>query len=213
MQKKLLDLRKEYLYAILDEQSALADPLGQFEQWFEEAFMSGVVETNAMILSTATQDGRVSARVVLLKGVENESFIFFSNYHSRKGLQLNGNGFAALTFHWKELERQVRIEGYVKKLNRHESQIYFNSRPLESRISACISPQSAVVPDRQFLEAMRDGFVLDLNGQQPKCPINWGGYRVDPHLIEFWQGRANRLHDRLQYCRSGKKWVIERLAP
>lgn len=213
MEKKILNLRKEYSFAILHEENLAADPIGQFETWFKEAIMSGVIEANAMVLSTATQDGRVSARVVLLKGIEDGNFLFYTNYHSRKGQHLNVNAFVALTFHWKELERQVRVEGYVKKLNRRASQEYFNSRPLESRISACISPQSAVIPDRQFLESMRDGFMLDLNSKQPKCPINWGGYRVDPHLMEFWQGRENRLHDRLQYRRINEKWVIERLAP
>ena len=213
MAEKIVHPRKEYLLKSIDVSDVMSDPFSQFDVWYKEALQECVDEPNAMVLSTATSDGKVSARVVLLKGLENNSFVFYTNYYSRKGLQINSNPFAALTFHWKELERQVRIEGLIKKTTRKESQIYFNQRPLESRLSACISPQSAVIPDRAFLEAMRDGVILDLGGAEPKCPSNWGGYRLIPHLAEFWQGRENRLHDRIQYTLTSGKWVIERLAP
>lgn len=213
MTKKIVLPRKEYLLQTLDETDLEVDPFAQFENWYIDVLSADIDEPNAMVLSTSTADGRVSARVVLLKGIEKGGFVFFTNYHSRKGLQLTGNPFAALTFHWKELERQVRIEGYVKKVSRRESENYFNQRPFESRLSASVSPQSAVVPDRPFLEALRDSVVLELGGQEPKCPDNWGGYRLIPHQVEFWQGRENRLHDRLQYRLSSRKWIVERLAP
>jgi pyridoxamine 5'-phosphate oxidase len=205
--------RKEYLFSSLDEEVVNADPLKQFSTWFADAVRAEIEEPGAMVLSTADEWGNVSGRVVLLKGVEADGFVFFTNYDSRKGRQLASNSKAALTFLWYAIERQVRVEGKAVKVSRQESEAYFNSRPADSCISACVSPQSSVIPDRSFLESMKEGFLLDLNGLPPRCPDNWGGYLLRPTLMEFWQGRAHRLHDRLQYRRAGKKWILERLAP
>jgi pyridoxamine 5'-phosphate oxidase len=213
MTKHLSELRREYLFSSLDEKFADADPLKQFSTWFEEAVQAEIDEPNAMVLSTAGTGGKVSARVVLLKGLEDHGFVFFTNYGSRKGKQLAVNPYAALTFLWYPIERQVRVEGRVSKISRKASEAYFNTRPLDSRLSACISPQSCVIPDRPFLVSMREGLLLDLNGASPECPETWGGYILKPTLVEFWQGRAHRLHDRLQYRRKGKRWIMERLAP
>ncbi len=214
MTKMLLtDLRKEYLFASLDEKTAEADPLKQFSKWFGEAVLAEVEEPNAMVLSTADLAANVSARVVLLKGVEKGGFLFFTNYDSSKGIQIAANPRAALTFLWYAIERQIRVEGNVLKINRKESEAYFNSRPADSKLSACISPQSGIIPDRAFLESMREGLIRDLNGRSPRCPDNWGGYLLKPTRMEFWQGRAHRLHDRLQYRLAKKTWVTERLAP
>lgn len=190
-----------------------ADPFHMFGRWFQFAVESGVKEPNAMVLSTAGHDGRVSSRVVLLKNVELGKFHFFTNYQSRKGIQLRQNPWASLLFFWGDLERQVRVEGKATRIPRNRSVAYFNERPLESRVSAIVSPQSAVIPDRMFLEGMRDGVLLDLNGMNPECPENWGGYQLRPVLFEYWQGRANRLHDRIRFRFSGRKWQMERLAP
>jgi pyridoxamine 5'-phosphate oxidase len=209
----LSELRKEYLAASLDEQHVHPDPLFQFNDWLNQSMDSGVEEPNAMVLSTSDREGHVSARVVLLKGIEKDGFLFFTSYVSRKGLQLQANPNAALTFHWHLLERQVRVEGKVVKISRKASVEYFNSRPEDSRISAAVSPQSSVIPDRSFIESMREGFILDLQGSAPKCPDNWGGYCLKPSVIEFWQGRARRLHDRIRYRIQKGEWIIERLAP
>jgi pyridoxamine 5'-phosphate oxidase len=213
MTKRLSDLRKEYLLSSLDERSVDPDPLIQFSKWFEDATNAGVEEPNAMVLSTADLAGNVSGRVVLLKGVEKNGFMFFTNYDSRKGMQLADNPRAALTFLWYAIERQVRVEGSVRKISRKESEAYFNSRPADSQLSASVSPQSCIIPDRSFLESMREGFILDLAGQTPRCPENWGGYVLKPTLVEFWQGRAHRLHDRLQYRLHAGAWNLQRLAP
>ncbi len=213
MTKHIGNLRKEYILQSLDEKNMDADPLIQFANWFEDAIVSKVEEPNAMILSTSDRDGNVSGRVVLLKGIENTGFVFFTNYDSRKGKQMASNPKAALTFFWYQLERQVRVEGKITKVSRKESEAYFLTRPAESRISACISPQSCIIPDRSFLESMHEGLMLDLNGALPPCPDNWGGYLLKPTMIEFWQGRALRLHDRLRYTLERKKWILERLAP
>ncbi|MCX6267750.1 MAG: pyridoxamine 5'-phosphate oxidase, partial [Bacteroidetes bacterium] len=148
------------------------------------------------------QEGNVSARVLLLKGLEKNGFVFFSNYHSRKGEQLSANPKAALTFLWYAMERQIRVEGHVIKISRKKSMAYFQGRPADSQISACISRQSSVIPDRAYLEAIREGLIRNLNGQPPGCPDNWGGYLLTPTRMEFWQGRPHRLHDRLQYTNS-----------
>lgn len=213
MTKPISHLRKEYLLSSLDEKSVDPDPLNQFSKWFDDAVNAHAEEPNAMVLSTADSEGNVSGRVVLLKGVEKNGFVFFTNYESRKGRQLAGNPKAALTFLWYAIERQIRIEGRVVKIGRKESEQYFLSRPFDSRLSACVSPQSCIIPDRSFLESMREGYLLDLADQNPQCPDNWGGYLLKPTLVEFWQGRAHRLHDRLQYRLSGKIWKLERLAP
>jgi pyridoxamine 5'-phosphate oxidase len=213
MTKHLSELRKEYLFSSLDEKKIASDPLRQFSNWFEDAVAAEIEEPNAMVLSTSDADGNVSGRVVLLKGIENNGFMFFTNYDSRKGTQLAANPKAALTFLWYAIERQIRVEGIVLKTERMDSENYFNSRPADSRLSACVSPQSCVIPNRDFLESRREGFLVDLKGNLPQCPENWGGYLLNPTLIEFWQGRAHRLHDRLQYRLTGNKWILERLAP
>ena len=213
MNKEINRLRKEYLSGSLDENEIDKDPMIQFESWFLQAVTAGLPEPNAMVLATSGSSGRVSSRVVLLKGIEEGRFLFFTNYESRKGQQLAENPQASLLFFWKELERQIRVEGTVKKYPRKKSVDYFNQRPMESRISALISPQSAVIPDRMFLEAMWQGAMLDLAGKDPECPSNWGGFQLKPDLIEFWQGRENRLHDRIQFTQSRGRWILERLAP
>lgn len=205
--------RREYGRAVLDEADAPSDPLVLFAAWLSEAVAAGIAEPTAMVLSTAASDGGVSARVVLLKGVERNGFAFFTHYGSRKGRQLLANSNAALTFPWIAMERQVRVEGKAVRLPRRESVAYFNDRPLESRISACISPQSSIIPDRAFLDSIRQGFILDLGDRAPLCPPDWGGYVVRPVRIEFWQGREHRLHDRLLYRKTGRRWILERLAP
>jgi pyridoxamine 5'-phosphate oxidase len=213
MTKRFSDLPKDSLDQAFDEKSIAADPLEQFGHWFSDAIRFEPGEAGAMVLSTADLKGNVSARMVLLKGIAKGGFVFFTNYQSRKGVQLETNPRAALTFHWNVFERQVRVEGLVRKVSRKESVAYFNSRPIDSRVSACISPQSAVIPDRPFLEAMREGFILDLGDLSPDCPDNWGGYRLKPNMVEFWQGREGRLHDRLRYRLKKNKWIVERLAP
>jgi len=213
MIKNIDSLRKEYLKDSLSEGSVLSHPLKQFDIWLKTALKAEVDEPNAMVLSTSDTGGHVSARVVLLKSVTTEGFTFFTNYNSRKGQQLSENPFASLTFFWYALERQVRVEGEVTRLNRSSSEAYFQSRPLDSRISAIISPQSTVIPDRSFLENSRTEFIAALQGNSPSCPLNWGGYLLKPNMVEFWQGREHRLHDRIRYVIRENDWVIERLAP
>ena len=212
--KSLADIRKDYRLQSLLEKDADPDPIKQFETWWYQALESAIVEPNAMTLATSSSTGKPSARIVLLKGVSKNGFVFFTNYNSRKGKQIQENPFVCLVFLWKELERQVRIEGEVKKVSANESDEYFSKRPLESRIGAWSSPQSKVIESREILEKN----VLDFSGKfQDKDiprPQNWGGYIVSPTLIEFWQGRPGRLHDRLQYTVSeNNTWKIERLAP
>jgi len=213
MTKQSSDLLKDIHNQAFDEKSISSDPMEQFSHWFADAIRFEPGEAGAMVLSTADLRGNVSARMVLMKGTDKGGFLFFTNYQSRKGVHLAINPRAALTFHWNVLERQVRVEGMVRKVSRKESVAYFNSRPFDSRVSACISPQSTVIPDRPFLEAMREGFILDLGDLLPDCPDNWGGYRLKPDMVEFWQGREGRLHDRLRYRLKKNKWIVERLAP
>jgi pyridoxamine 5'-phosphate oxidase len=205
-------LRQEYMRAGLAEPDAERDPLRQFERWFNEALEAKLPLPNAMTLATVSASGAPSARIVLLKGVDHGGFVFFTNYRSRKGRELEARPAACLVFQWSELERQVRIEGAVGKVGAAESDAYFASRPLGARLSAWASAQSEVVADRHVLESS----VLEARrrfGDDPPRPPHWGGYRVVPRRVEFWQGRADRLHDRLLYTRAAAGWRIERLAP
>jgi pyridoxamine 5'-phosphate oxidase len=198
---------------ILDEHSVAGDPFQQFSSWFRDAVDSGVTEPEAMFLATAGKNGKPSGRIVLLKGVNAGGFVFFTNYNSRKGNEIEQNPFVALTFHWKEIERQVRITGTTRKIAPSESDEYFASRPTDSRISAIISAQSSVVKGRTDLERRFDEMKRSLNGKEPPRPPHWGGIRVIPDTIEFWQSGPNRLHDRIRYRLSEGQWIIERLAP
>ena len=210
---KIADLRQEYMRESLDEQDVARDPYAQFDRWFKEAIATKMPMLNSMTLATVAASGRPSARIVLLKGVDARGFVFYTNYSSRKGIELAANPLAALLFHWTELEREVRIEGSVEKVPAQESDEYFASRPLGSRHAAIASPQSAVVPNRAALEA-RFAEADSMHGESPARPPHWGGYCVLPDAIEFWQGRPNRLHDRLLYTLTGGgNWKIERLAP
>lgn len=205
-------LRKSYERAELSEEASHADPLLQFDQWLQEAIKAQVPEPNAMTVATVGSDLRPSTRVVLLKGYDAAGIVFYTNYDSRKGRELAGNPYAALQFHWVELERVVRIEGRVEKTSDEESDAYFASRPLDSRIGAWASPQSQVIPGRSVLvaNAARYGAQFML---QPPRPPHWGGYRLLPDEWQFWQGRKSRLHDRLRYGSRDGQWLRERLAP
>jgi pyridoxamine 5'-phosphate oxidase len=208
----IADLRQEYMRAGLAEADALADPFAQFERWFQDALEAKLPLANAMTLATVTATGTPDARIVLLKGVDGGGFVFYTNYQSRKGQQLAARADACLVFFWSELERQVRIEGPVEQVSAAESEAYFASRPVGARLSACASAQSDVVSDRAFLESQVQK-VKGRFGENPPRPAHWGGYRVIPRRVEFWQGRENRLHDRLLYLRTDTRWKIERLAP
>jgi pyridoxamine 5'-phosphate oxidase len=210
----IADLRKSYERTELNEEASHADPLKQFDHWLNEAMAAEVPEPNAMTVATVGHDMRPSTRVVLIKGFDALGIVWFTNYQSRKGQQLAGNPYAALQFHWVELERVVRIEGLVEKVSDEESDAYFHTRPLDSRIGAWASPQSQVISGRSVLvaNAARYGAQFLL---QPPRPPHWGGYRLKPDSWEFWQGRKSRLHDRLRYRPSGDEslWIRERLAP
>jgi pyridoxamine 5'-phosphate oxidase len=208
----LAHLRKDYALKTLDEADVDRDPLKQFGVWMVEAIHAQVPEPTAMTLASADAKGRPSGRIVLLKGLDPRGFVFFTNYESRKGAELAANPFAALTFFWKELERQVRIEGKVEKVSAGESSAYYLTRPLGSRVGAWASPQSRVIENRAWLEERWKELGAQL-GENPARPEHWGGYRVVPEYMEFWQGRMSRLHDRVAYNRLGGSWEIARLAP
>jgi pyridoxamine 5'-phosphate oxidase len=215
MPARVTDARKEYEQGALNEADIASDPIRQFTLWYDAAVAAGVPEPEAMTLATATPEGRPSARIVLLRGYDERGFCFFSNYSSHKGRELAANPYAAVTFHWTSLERQVRIEGRVEKTSAAESDAYFHSRPSQSRIGAWSSPQSAVIADRQTLEDLVKKYQQQYPDESaiPR-PDHWGGYRLIPDRIEFWQGRPSRLHDRLQFSRAGETgWNLERLAP
>lgn len=197
----------------LSERTFHLDPLQQFRRWFLAVKRAGLTEPNAMTLATTTRSGRPSARMVLLKGVDEHGFLFFTNYESRKGRELTGNPHAALVFYWREVNRQVRITGRVSKLPAAESDAYFASRPPRSRIAAVASRQSSVIPSRAVLEARFTELASGYPNDGPPRPINWGGYCVHPDEIEFWQQGPNRLHDRLRYRKSRGVWILERLSP
>jgi pyridoxamine 5'-phosphate oxidase len=208
----IADLRKSYERAELDESASAADPLDQFATWLQQALDAQLPEPNAMTLATVDADGRPSTRVVLIKGFDARGIVWYTNYESRKGRELASNPHAALQFHWVELERVVRIEGRVEKASEAESDAYFKTRPLDSRIGAWASPQSQVIASRAVLvaNAAKYGAQFLLN---PPRPPHWGGYRLDPDRFEFWQGRKSRLHDRLRYRLEAGTWIRERLAP
>lgn len=209
---RIAELRKSYERAELSEEASHADPLRQFDQWLTEAIASQVPEPNAMTLATVGSDMRPSTRPVLVKGYDARGISWYTNYESRKGQELAGNPFAALQFHWVELERVVRIEGRVEKTSAEESDAYFATRPLDSRIGAWASPQSQVIPGRAVLVANAAKFGAQFLLHPPRPP-HWGGYRLVPDAWQFWQGRKSRLHDRLRYRRENGEWVRERLAP
>jgi pyridoxamine 5'-phosphate oxidase len=214
MSSTIADIRKDYKLRSLLEKDVEANAIRQFDKWWQEAVHSEIDEVNAMTLATASADGIPAARIVLLKGYDERGFVFFTNYESFKGLQLAENPRACLVFFWKELERQVRITGLVERVSAEESDTYFNSRPEGSRIGAWASPQSQVIESREWLEEREKTLVKDFTGKPLSRPAHWGGYRVKPINIEFWQGRPSRLHDRIQYVLKGdNSWTIERLAP
>ena len=209
---RVADLRKSYERAELSEDASQADPLKQFDQWLAEAIGGEVPEPNAMTLATVASDMRPSTRIVLVKGYDEHGIVWYTNYDSRKGRELAGNPFASLQFHWVELERVVRIEGRVERVSGEESDAYFASRPLDSRIGAWASPQSEVIPNRTVLVTNAAKFSAQFMLRPPRPP-HWGGYRLVPDQWQFWQGRKSRLHDRLRYSLVNGQWVRERLAP
>jgi pyridoxamine 5'-phosphate oxidase len=198
---------------ILSEENVSKNPFKQFNNWFQDVLKSGVIEPNAMILATSNKKSNPSARTVLLKNFNEKDFLFFTNYKSRKGKELKNNPFASLLFYWPELQRQVRIEGKIKKVSREMSAEYFHSRPRDAQIAAWVSNQSSKVSDRKFLDARFEELKKKFGNDEIPLPDYWGGFRLIPDYFEFWQGRENRLHDRICYDLKNKKWKISRLAP
>ena len=213
--QKIADLRKEYAQDELDINHVNADPLAQFQTWFDEADAAAVPEPNAMTLATADARGIPNARIVLLKGVDQNGFVFYTNYQSQKGLELSENPYAALVFHWHELERQVRVSGWVEKVDAKTSDAYFRSRPAGSQRGAWASPQSQPIPDKQVIWDHLNRLEQTYDDDAIPRPAHWGGYHLAPFMVEFWQGRPNRLHDRIVFTRqdANAKWQIQRLAP
>lgn len=209
----IADIRQDYQLKTLNEADVAANPIIQFGKWWDEAMHSNIDEVNAMTLATATKQGMPSARIVLLKGFDENGFVFFTNYSSHKAQEIEENNHVALLFFWKELQRQVRIEGSIAKINTAASDEYFNSRPEGSKIGAWASPQSMAIPSRAFLEDKVKELENNSKEKQIPRPLHWGGYVVKPVLMEFWQGRSSRLHDRIQYRHIKNTWQIERLAP
>jgi pyridoxamine 5'-phosphate oxidase len=209
----LQNIRKEYRLAQLDIDNLDVNPIVQFRYWLNDAIQSGITEPTAMVLSTASAEGRSSSRIVLLKNLSEDGFTFFTNYESKKGMQIASNPFGSLLFYWPQLERQVRIEGKIYRTLRHESDEYFVTRPEGSRIGAWSSPQSRRIPNREYLEGLQKDYLEMFRTRTLDRPENWGGYRLVPDLMEFWQGRENRLHDRFEYTRKDNGWEVYRLAP
>ncbi len=205
-------LRKEYMQGSLDEALVPKSPVDLFQQWFDQALQAELPEPNAMTVCTVSPDGKPSARILLLKAFDHSGFVFFTNYHSRKGVDLEANPQAALLFYWPELERQIRIEGFVEKTSSESSDLYYLTRPLGSRLGAWASPQSKSIESREVLE-QRFKQVKNDFGQNPKRPSFWGGYCLKPNYFEFWQGRESRLHDRIAFQFQNSNWLIQRLAP
>ena len=213
-QQEIQNLRQDYTAATLSENDTKGDPINQFEQWFNEALAAKLHEPNAMTLATATANGKPSARIVLLKGFNQHGFMFYTNYLSRKGKEITKNPQGAITFFWAELERQVRIEGTIEKLSKEDSERYFHTRPKGSQIGAVVSPQSQEIEGRNELEKKWSELEAEYEGKEVPKPSFWGGYILNPQLVEFWQGRSSRLHDRILYKKVDKKsWKKVRLAP
>lgn len=211
--KNLNYLRREYKLNKLSEKNVRKIPFLQFSIWFDEVLNAEIIEPNAMILSTADKNNKPSARVVLMKGFDETGFTFFTNYNSKKGKELSINPNASLLFFWVELERQVRVEGRVKKVSKKDSELYFNTRPFESRIGALASSQSIKIDDRSLLEKKFNDLKIKYAGGKVPVPDDWGGYKLIPNYFEFWQGRENRLHDRIGYKKRRGEWIIIRLSP
>ncbi|MFN2439128.1 MAG: pyridoxamine 5'-phosphate oxidase [Chitinophagaceae bacterium] len=214
MNSEIANLRRDYSLQVLLEKDVALDPISQFTKWWAEVLNAEIIEPNAMTLATASCDGMPSARIVLLKGFDENGFVFFTNYKSYKALQMEENPKASLVFFWKEIERQVRIVGLVSKIPVQESDAYFASRPKGSRLGAWASPQSQVIESRDWLDKRNADLIEEMKDDQIERPPHWGGYIVKPVIVEFWQGRASRLHDRIQYTlNENGNWKIERLAP
>jgi len=214
MDKKIADIRKDYSHKVLIESEIEPDPIRQFDKWWQDAVVAEVPEVNAMTVATASADGMPSARTMLLKGFSEQGFLFFTNYNSYKGQQLSENPRACLVFFWKELERQVRITGIVARTSSAVSDAYFKSRPIASQVGAIASPQSQVIESREWLDDRNKNLTKELSNETIQRPSHWGGFLLKPVIIEFWQGRPGRLHDRIQYSLSDDGgWKIERLAP
>jgi pyridoxamine 5'-phosphate oxidase len=211
--QNISDIRRDYNLRHLNEADIDRNPISLFELWLAEAIEAQCNEPTAMTLATSTFDGKPSARVVLLKDIGSTGFTFFTNYESKKGRQILQNPYGALVFYWPELERQVRIEGTIKKTSERLSDKYFETRPDKSKIGAWASPQSQVIPSRKYLDNLKSDFLEEFSNKPIKRPPNWGGYTLTPNVIEFWQGRPNRLHDRIQFSFLNETWEIERLAP